>query len=252
MTAKKEIKKKEENNICFTIMPFGGWFDKYYEEIYIPAIQTSGLEPKRADDLYRPSTIIRDIWQYTKECKLIVADLTGKNPNVLYELGLGHAIAKPVIIITENLEDIPFDLKALRIIEYDKNAYNWGELLKNKIAKSIQEVLSSPLKAVLPTFLDVDTTKKTITQSDKNILELSQDVDKLRREVRMLRMRGRPNRNRINPELVREKIKDILEINPNISTTEIITKLERYEAPHSWIKKTRQEIQEEINKALLF
>ena len=101
-------------------MPFGGWLDDYYETIYRPAIIAAGLEPHRADDLYRPSTIVTDIWSYTRRAKLLLADLTGKNPNVFYELGLAHALAKPVILVAEEMDDIPFDLRALRIIVYDK------------------------------------------------------------------------------------------------------------------------------------
>jgi len=48
---------------------------------------------------------------------VLLADLTGKNPNVFYELGLAHALAKPVILIAETLDDIPFDLRALRVIQ---------------------------------------------------------------------------------------------------------------------------------------
>ena len=190
MTDKKEQKqvekKQDKKGFVFSIMPFGGFFDQYYQNIYCPAIQEAGLDYKRADDLYRPSTIVNDIWAYTKDCELILADLTGKNPNVLYELGLAHAIAKPGIIITENLDDIPFDLRALRVIEYDKNHHDWGERLKEKITKAIKEVLNSPLKAVLPTFLEVENSKsvKRITESDKRLIEMSQEIDALRREVR--------------------------------------------------------------------
>jgi hypothetical protein len=90
---------KTSGNTCFTIMPFGGWFDEYYTSIYKPAIISAGLHPCRADDWYRPSAIVNDIWAYTKSAKLILADLTGKNPNVFYELGLAHALAKPAILI---------------------------------------------------------------------------------------------------------------------------------------------------------
>ena len=61
---------------CFVIMPFGGWFDQYYQSIYDPAIRNSGLEPRRADDLYRPSSIVRDIWSLTKAARIVLADLT--------------------------------------------------------------------------------------------------------------------------------------------------------------------------------
>jgi hypothetical protein len=60
-------------------MPFGHPFDTYYERIYKPAIEQAGLEPHRADDLYRPSTIVNDIWLYTTGSRLLLADLTGKN-----------------------------------------------------------------------------------------------------------------------------------------------------------------------------
>src|SRR5712692_6893487 len=130
-------------DICFTIMPFGGWLDDYYETIYCPAIQAVGLEPHRADDLFRPSTIVNDIWAYTKRAKLLIADLTGKNPNVFYELGLAHALGKPAILVAESMDDIPFDLRALRIITYDKNAPNWGNLLHQKVESAIREVLKS-------------------------------------------------------------------------------------------------------------
>ena len=138
---------------CFVIMPFGGWFDQYYETIYEPAIKSSGLEPRRADDLYRPSSIVHDIWSLTKEAKIVLADLTDKNPNVFYELGLAHAMAKPAILVTASLSDVPFDLRALRVLEYDKNRPNWGDLLMSNIQQSISEVLASPSEAVLPTFL---------------------------------------------------------------------------------------------------
>jgi hypothetical protein len=85
---------EQEKDTCFTIMPLGGWFDQFYLEIYKPAIESTGLSPRRADDLYRPRTIVHDIWEYTRNAKVILADLTGKNPNVFYELGLGHALAK--------------------------------------------------------------------------------------------------------------------------------------------------------------
>ena len=75
-------KRIEGRDTCFTIMPFGGWFDSYYEAIYVPAIRDAGLEPCRADDLYRPSTIIHDIWSYTQSAKLVLADLSDKNANV--------------------------------------------------------------------------------------------------------------------------------------------------------------------------
>lgn len=189
-TAKKEEPIKTASDTCFTIMPFGGWFDAYYTSIYKPAIEAVGLIPCRADDLYRPSAIVNDIWTYTKSSKLILADLTGKNPNVFYELGLAHALAKPAILIAESIEDVPFDLRALRVLEYDKNQPRWGDELKERITKAIQEVIASPIEAVLPTFLTVstDSRPRSITEQDKAMLELKREIDLLRNEFSALRV----------------------------------------------------------------
>src|SRR5207237_6250655 len=102
---KKSLVKQPSRGTCFTIMPFGSWFDSYYETIYVPAIQSAALTPRRADDLYRPSAIVNDIWILTREATIILADLSGKNPNVFYELGLAHALAKPAILVTESMDD---------------------------------------------------------------------------------------------------------------------------------------------------
>lgn len=176
---------------CFVLMPFGGWFDQYYELVFRPAIEATGLAPKRADDIYRPGTIVNDIWAFTKAAKLLLADLTDRNPNVFYELGLAHALAKPVILVTDSIDEVPFDLRALRVIEYDKNDPTWGEVLRDKITKAIHQVVEAPLEAVLPAFLRVEERAKrgTVTEQEKGLLELRRDIDLLRREIQPTRIR---------------------------------------------------------------
>ena len=185
-TGAKRIKKKEDNKICFCIMPFGHWFDRYYNEIFKPAIVCAGLEPHRADDLYTPSDIINDIWSYTTKAEVLLADLTGKNPNVFYELGLAHAISKSVIMVTENIDEIPFDLRSLRIIKYDRKLPEWGKKLKEDITCAIEETIESKKGTVLPTFMRIkeEDKGKKISLRDKDILELKQEVNMLKKEVR--------------------------------------------------------------------
>lgn len=166
-------------------MPFGGWFDEYYSSIFCPAIESAGLVPRRADDLYRPSAIVHDIWAYTRRCRIVLADLTGKNPNVFYELGLAHAIAKPAILVTESIADVPFDLRALRVIEYNKHAPNWGQVLRQKIESSIREVLESPLVSVLPSFLEVaKEPRQLVSEHQKEFIEIRQELERMRGELR--------------------------------------------------------------------
>ena len=175
-------KEGEIENICFTIMPFGGWFDTYYDAIYRPAIEAAGLVPRRADDLYRPSAIVHDVWNLTKSAKIVLAELTGKNPNVFYELGLAHALARPAILVTQTEDDVPYDLRALRVLVYDRNQPDWGADLGNRIEASIKEILSSPTEAVLPSFLQVDDSHKlSVTATEKELISLRQDVDLLKR-----------------------------------------------------------------------
>ena len=229
---KKAASKSTSKDVCFTIMPFGGWFDDYYAGIYKPAIEDAGMDPKRADDMYRPSTIVNDIWDYTQRAKIVLADLTNKNPNVFYELGLAHALAKPAILITESMDDVPFDLRALRVIEYDKNRPNWGDSLKCDITESIKEINASPLESVLPAFLKVkpDGHKKELTEAEKEILSMKQDLDMLRHEV----LRGRNMRIRdIDPDEAEALIRTYLE--RGVPTEIIARRLRDRGAPVSWV-----------------
>ena len=245
LNSKKEITskpEKERKDICFTIMPFGGWLDDYYERIYCPAIEASGLEPHRADDLYRPSTIVNDIWSYTQNAKILIADLTGKNPNVFYELGMAHALAKPVNLIAESMDDIPFDLRALRIITYNKNAPDWGTILKEKIEVSIKEVIDSPLSAVLPAFLKVKAdSKQTVTIGEKELLEIRQEIDLLRSEVRNKDRHIRvPIEERMSPTEAEEKIR--LYLNNNMPIESIIMRLKSFGVPEEWVFRKIEEL----------
>jgi hypothetical protein len=166
--------------ICFVMMPFGGDFEEYYKQIYHPTIEECNLLPRRADSIYRPSPILHDIWSFINESTLIIADITGRNPNVMYELGLAHAIAKPVIIITNNIDDVPFDLKALRILIYNTNRPTWSTDLKQSIKNSITEILESPSDAILPTFLNVIPSKKEeVSEIKKDLIEIKQYLYRL-------------------------------------------------------------------------
>lgn len=218
---------------CFTIMPFGGWFDDYYASIYKPAIEAAGLVAHRADDLYRPSAIVTDIWNYTKSAKLILADLSGKNPNVFYELGLAHALAKPAILITEAMEDVPFDLRALRVLEYNKNQPRWGDQLQAKIERAIREVVAAPLDAVLPAFLTVkpDARAKPVTEQDKAFLELKRELDLVRNEVSHLRVLRRS----IEPDEARDRIRTYVQ--RGMSPDFIVRRLRDLGAPSDWVQK---------------
>lgn len=111
-------KQPERKPAAFVIMPFGDGFDEIYNLFLVEAIAQAGFEVFRADNIKSTQNILKDIVRGIAESDLIVADLTDSNPNVYYELGLAHALGKPVILLTQDLEDLPFDLRSYRVIPY--------------------------------------------------------------------------------------------------------------------------------------
>jgi hypothetical protein len=141
--------KVSASDSCFVLMPFGAPVGGYYAQIYEPAIRKAGLRAVRADDdIFGAGKIIDQIWEGINAAKVLVAELTGRNPNVFYELGLAHALDKPVVLVSSNEEDVPFDLKHIRVIYYNVSDPFWGDKLIEKVAENILSALSNPEEAV--------------------------------------------------------------------------------------------------------
>ena len=130
-----------EQGLCFVLMPFARDFNEVYEEVIKPTVTGPQIEMKciRADEIYSVKPIINDVWTHIQKAELIIADLTGRNPNVFYELGLSHAVRKKTILIAQNLADVPFDLRHLRLIEY-RNTIGGGRHLGEELLKTIQSI----------------------------------------------------------------------------------------------------------------
>ena len=138
------------SDTCFVMMPFAPPLGDYYSKIYEPAIIKAGLKPVRADDdIFGTGKIIDQIWTGITSAKVLIAELTARNPNVYYELGLAHALNKPVVLICSNEQDVPFDLKHIRVIYYDMHDPFWGIKLIEKVAENILSAITNPTEAVL-------------------------------------------------------------------------------------------------------
>lgn len=179
-STKKLVAKPESEGTCFVMMPFKDPFGVYYDAIFKPAITKAKLDPIRADDLFRPSVIVSDLWQMIQDAKLLLAELTTKNANVFYELGLAHAIGKPVILVSETMDDVPFDLQQLRVLLYDKNDPAWGEKLSEGITKAITETLNNPIEAVPSIF------RKTVASQAPEQDATTARLDALESQIRRL------------------------------------------------------------------
>lgn len=151
-----EIRRLEKSvsispsDTCFVMMPFAPPLGNYYSQLYEPAIRKAGLNPVRADnDIFGTGKIIDQIWSGISSAKVLLAELTSRNPNVYYELGLAHALKKPVVLISSNEEDVPFDLQHIRVIYYDVHDPFWGNKLIEKIAENILSAIKNPDEATL-------------------------------------------------------------------------------------------------------
>jgi hypothetical protein len=134
---------------CFVMQPFAGPLGTYYESIFKPAILQAGLTPLRADaEIFATGKIIDQIWRGIREATVLVAELTTKNANVFYELGLAHALEKPVVLVSSNEQDVPFDLRHIRVIVYDQTDPFWGQKLIDKVADNIRSAISNPEEAI--------------------------------------------------------------------------------------------------------
>lgn len=107
-----------EPDLCFVLMPFRDELRPVYEDHVKRTVEQLGLRCRRADDIFRNTAIIEDIWEQINSARVIIADLTDKNPNVFYEVGVAHTLGKEVVLITQSIEDVPFDLRHLRHILY--------------------------------------------------------------------------------------------------------------------------------------
>lgn len=136
----------EDSNLCFVLIPFGTqWSRTLFDQHIKKACEKENLIAKRADDIYGVQGIMQDVWIYINKAGIIVGDLTTRNPNVFYEVGLAHALGKKVILITQNMEDVPFDLRAVRCIVYSLELDGPRKLETDlrKTLKSINESLES-------------------------------------------------------------------------------------------------------------
>ena len=140
----------EAGDTCFVMMPFAEPIGAYYKSVYEPAIKKAGLRAVRADDdMFSTGKIVDQIWSGIHVAKVLVAELTGRNPNVFYELGLAHALQKPVVLVSSNEKDVPFDVQHIRVIYYDTLDPFWGDKLIAKIAENVPSAIQNPGEAIL-------------------------------------------------------------------------------------------------------
>jgi len=131
------VPKGEPSSDVFVLMPFDEAFKPVFDDHIRGVCRRLNLACKRADDLFTSNEIVRDVWELIANSRIIVADCTGRNPNVFYELGIAHTLGKRVVIITQSADDIPFDIRHIRFIRYSytpRGMKDFEEMLEKYIS----------------------------------------------------------------------------------------------------------------------
>jgi len=141
-----ENEKEDTKKECFVIMPISdkdeyakGHFKRVYEDIFKPAIEKAGFKPYRADDSNSSNLIQIDIVKRIIKAPMAICDLSTRNPNVLFELGIRQAFDKPVLLVQETGTERIFDISSINTYDYKK------ERIYNEVLED-QEKISYMLK----------------------------------------------------------------------------------------------------------
>ncbi len=132
-----------DEKLCFVLMPFGPtWSRELFENCIAPSVESTGLRAVRADDINSIDGIMEDVWKNILGARVVIADLTDRNPNVMYEVGIAHTVGKSVVLITQDIDYVPFDLRALRCIVYT-NSLGGAKVLTGNIANTVRQILAA-------------------------------------------------------------------------------------------------------------
>ncbi len=190
------MSEEQKTKSCFVICPIGDegspireQSDEILEYIIAPAVEECGYEPPvRADAIAEPGNITLQVIQRVDAADLVVADLTGHNPNVFYEIAVRHAVRKPLILIMERLtgyENVPFDISQDRVIFYTHNVKQVHEC-RQKIVDQIRymEESSSKLNTPISNAIDIKFMRESGDAQEESLGKILEKLEDVLREIR--------------------------------------------------------------------
>lgn len=167
---------------CFILMPFQDDLKEIYTEVYTPVCAEHDLYCWRVDEISRPGSISRDIIEGILSADIIIADLTRKNPNVFYELGIAHSIGNKTIMTAQGLGHVPFDIRDYRVIIYEHSLKGCRQL-REDLSKAMDELLVALDRTNNP-FQDVLATRSSIGRSLRDPLAKNTDFSEVAPRIR--------------------------------------------------------------------
>ena len=127
---------------CFVAMPFGGDYDLLYSLVIKPTVESFGFECNREDDYGLIGILPENIVEHISSATFLIADISEKNPNVHYELGIAHTMKKPVILLSQ--DKVASDIRHWKYISYQNTAIS-GKQLEHSLSNAIKEAKSKNL-----------------------------------------------------------------------------------------------------------
>ncbi|MGD0130085.1 MAG: SIR2 family protein [Terriglobia bacterium] len=127
------------SKLCFVMMPFTEPHDRIYRDLIVPAIEDTGLSAVRADEIPGTGFVMEQIRAAIQQARLCIAEVTDRNPNVLYEVGFAEAMRKPVILMASDLSQLPFDIASRRVLCYSTDLESSRQHLREAITHALTE-----------------------------------------------------------------------------------------------------------------
>ncbi|MGL5825360.1 MAG: hypothetical protein ACRCYU_11170 [Nocardioides sp.] len=175
------------------------------------ALDSRDYTVERADDDTNPGNITPRIIAAIQNADLVLADLTGLNPNVFYELAAAHGYGKPVVLIFKKGERIPFDLKDVRVVRYDMTHPPTVDEAQTLLASFAKAALDNP-EAIQTPLSDAGRFRALEESTDPQVdalVALTEQIQSLRRAVSALLSETEPRRS--NRQKVRSVVAEVLQ-----------------------------------------
>lgn len=141
----EEATSTKPRPFVFVLMPFDSNFDDIYKFGIKGAAQEVGAYAERVDEQIFMEGILERVFNQINKADVVVADMTGRNPNVFYEVGYAHALGKIVLLLTQSADDIPFDLQHHQHTVYEGSIETLRSVLAQRLKWAINEARSNRL-----------------------------------------------------------------------------------------------------------
>jgi hypothetical protein len=134
----------------FVLMPFEPTLEPVFSDHIQNVARRLKLTAARGDNFFSTHYVMADIWNAIWFSRAIIADCTTRNANVFYEIGVAHAVGRPVVLITQKDEDVPFDLRSVRYIRYEFTPRGMAEF-ESRLSSTLEAILGgAPQKDPYP------------------------------------------------------------------------------------------------------